>query len=77
MSQIQIEITDAVDQKRFDQVLAQTLDMVLATDIDANAMITVHTKGRFDHVVKIVKCTTPDALAFFAETYDYEEACYA
>jgi hypothetical protein len=74
MSQIQIEITDAADQRRFDQVLARTLDMVLAADADA--MITVHTEGRFDHFVKIVKCTTPDALTFFSATYDDEGACY-
>lgn len=70
MSQIQIEITGADDQKRFDCVLAQTLDMVLAGDALEDAMISIHTESRFDHVVKVIKCAFPDALTFFARTYD-------
>jgi len=70
MSQIQIEITDAQDQKRFDDVLAQTVDWMLSAEAQAEAMISVHTESCFDHLIKIIKCSTPDALTFFARTYD-------
>lgn len=82
MSQIQIEITGARDQARFDQVLAQTVDMVQAADrhlnglFDGDAMIIVHTETRLDNLVKIIKCSVPDALIFFAEAFG-EGAHYA
>lgn len=76
MSQIQIEITDAQDQQRFDKVLAQTVEMVSAAMTSGDAMITVHTESCFDHLIKVVTCSLPDALSFFSESYD-ENAHYA
>lgn len=76
MSQIQIEITDAHDQKRFDYVLARTVEMMSNAKAQDDVMITVRTEGYFDHLIKVVSCKLPDALIFFSESY-YETSYYA
>jgi len=50
--------------------------MVSTAKVNGDAMITVHTESCFDHLIKVVSCSLPEALSFFSESYD-ENAYYA
>lgn len=76
MSQITITIANNTDQERFSRVLARTVGIAAATSSHEDAMITVRTERRFDHIRKTVSCVKQDTLAYFISAYE-ESMCYA
>lgn len=70
MSQIKVTIASNTDQKRFDRVLAQTVDLAAVSKQSYETMIMVHTDRRFDHIVKTISCAKSDALSYFISAYD-------
>lgn len=69
MSQVTVRIGSETDQKRFDTVLTQMVDMAAASTAHNDAMISVRTERRIDHMVKTVICTKTAALTYFIDAY--------
>ena len=70
MSQITITLTNNAEQERFSRVLARTVDIAAATTSQEDAMITVHTERRFDHILKTISCVRLDTLFYFISAYE-------
>ncbi|MEO1027782.1 MAG: hypothetical protein AAFX02_01875 [Pseudomonadota bacterium] len=70
MPQIRVELASRFDHRRFDQVIAQTIDYVDAHLPSEDCMVTVQTIRGMDGLTKVISCAVSDALVFFMAAYD-------